>query len=311
MRSDGHTLDWSATHCYCRLQSVSTDTQEVGVAGVRFPRSVPLVFENLLTVSPIPFELRDNMTTYTDSRFDDRSTTPLRVFKRDGTAIPFATPFADLAEVRGVLLAHPQAKDPKAFAHSLIRAIERIEGPSDKQAAWAHKVAVDMITPKRNEAQRSAALPDEALRPVLAMLQRAAEAQKRLPLIKLTATDDAGAAQPVVIKLRKAGGATVTDGRPYGDNTLFGFISDSGDYRPTRANSAEVESILCELAADPSKVAGQHGVATGDCCFCRRALTDKRSRSVGYGPVCADRFGVPYGDTSVADAADAAAKEAL
>jgi hypothetical protein len=139
------------------------------------------------------------------------------------------------------------------------------------------------------------------------MLQRAAEAQKRLPMIKLLSVGVAGKAQPVVIKLRKAGGASVTDGRPYGDNILFGLISDSGDYRPTYANTAEVEATLCKLAANPSKVAGQHGVATGACCFCRRSLTDKRSRSVGYGPICASRFGLPYGDTSAADAADKAA----
>jgi len=34
---------------------------------------------------------------------------------------------------------------------------------------------------------------------------------------------------------------------------------------------------------------------TGNCCFCRRELTDKRSTEVGYGPICADHFSLPWG----------------
>jgi len=246
------------------------------------------------------------MTTYTDPTFNGRTTTPLRVFKRDGSAISFETPFRSLAEVRKVLLGHKDATDRKSFVYSLVRAIESIDGPSDKQAAWAHKLATDAVTP------RKAAEPTlGGLAPVIAMLDKAASAQKRMPKIELVARDDDGNEQRVVIKRRKDGSAAVTDGRPYGDNTLFGFVEAGGNYRPTRGNSAEVETVLCELAADPAKVAGQHGIATGNCCFCNTALSDKRSRSVGYGPTCAGKFGLPWGDTSAADAADKAAKEAL
>lgn len=33
---------------------------------------------------------------------------------------------------------------------------------------------------------------------------------------------------------------------------------------------------------------------TGHCSFCQRELTDAGSLEVGYGPICADRWGLPH-----------------
>lgn len=41
--------------------------------------------------------------------------------------------------------------------------------------------------------------------------------------------------------------------------------------------------------------AARFGQVTGICVFCSRKLTDERSITVGYGPVCADREGLPWG----------------
>lgn len=49
------------------------------------------------------------------------------------------------------------------------------------------------------------------------------------------------------------------------------------------------------MAVDPEGTAAAYGHLTGACCFCRRALSDERSVSVGYGPVCADHFGLAWG----------------
>lgn len=45
-------------------------------------------------------------------------------------------------------------------------------------------------------------------------------------------------------------------------------------------------------AADAAKF----GHITGQCVFCARKLTDERSIAVGYGPVCAEREGLPWGE---------------
>ena len=41
--------------------------------------------------------------------------------------------------------------------------------------------------------------------------------------------------------------------------------------------------------------AARFGSVTGSCVFCMRTLTDERSISVGYGPICAEHNGLPWG----------------
>lgn len=47
-----------------------------------------------------------------------------------------------------------------------------------------------------------------------------------------------------------------------------------------------------KLSLDEAK---EFGVLTGTCVFCARELTDERSIEAGYGPVCADKNGLPWG----------------
>lgn len=42
--------------------------------------------------------------------------------------------------------------------------------------------------------------------------------------------------------------------------------------------------------------AARFGKTTGRCVFCSRMLTDERSIEVGYGPICAEREGLPWGE---------------
>jgi hypothetical protein len=43
--------------------------------------------------------------------------------------------------------------------------------------------------------------------------------------------------------------------------------------------------------------AAAFGHATGHCVYCARELTDDRSVEVGYGPVCASKHNLPWGET--------------
>lgn len=154
---------------------------------------------------------------------------------------------------------------------------------SPKMRAWLHVLATWALNP-REEAAASNAYPE-----ILAMLTRAREAGKKFPKIKLSVDG-----QPVVLALSGAGKVNVTDGRGFHSGTWFGAIQPSGSFREGREFS-RVSGVLDSLEVDPAGVATQHGVATGECCFCARELTTKESRSVGYGPVCADKFGLPWG----------------
>lgn len=64
-----------------------------------------------------------------------------------------------------------------------------------------------------------------------------------------------------------------------------------------------VTGVLQQLADNPETIASLHGKQTGQCCFCSRLLTDDRkgySVDVGYGPICAQRYGLKWGESDEA-----------
>ncbi len=63
----------------------------------------------------------------------------------------------------------------------------------------------------------------------------------------------------------------------------------------TSETATAIVAALRAIALDPAKAAQAYGTLTGQCCFCSRDLTDARSIDKGYGPVCADHFGLPWG----------------
>lgn len=84
-------------------------------------------------------------------------------------------------------------------------------------------------------------------------------------------------------------------GREMGGDFYGRIAIDDGRFFPSQKSSNVITDQLDELDADPAEAAAGHGHATGNCCFCARDLTDPRSVTVGYGPVCADHFGLPWG----------------
>lgn len=95
---------------------------------------------------------------------------------------------------------------------------------------------------------------------------------------------------------RNAGGINITDGRPFGENRFYGALTAAGEFRPGRDLTPAIREFLAALAADPARVAGEYGRGSGNCCFCHKGLTDDRSVTVGYGPVCAGHYGLPWGE---------------
>lgn len=90
----------------------------------------------------------------------------------------------------------------------------------------------------------------------------------------------------------------LTDGKPFGENRFFGRISPAGQFELGRDGDPvrqALVALLAKLAAEPAKVAAEFGHVTGHCCFCSLKLTDERSVAVGYGKICAGKFGLPWG----------------
>lgn len=83
-----------------------------------------------------------------------------------------------------------------------------------------------------------------------------------------------------------------------------GNFSSARDVEPTRG--FQILEELRQFCVDPAKAAKMYGQRTGECCFCKHELTDARSRMAGYGPICADNWGLPIPSKAEAAAWDAA-----
>jgi hypothetical protein len=78
------------------------------------------------------------------------------------------------------------------------------------------------------------------------------------------------------------------------------YVKLNGEYvgKVTREGAAYgVDALLPTLQAieaDPAAAGAAYGALTGRCSFCGLGLTDEGSVEVGYGPVCASRYGLPH-----------------
>lgn len=60
------------------------------------------------------------------------------------------------------------------------------------------------------------------------------------------------------------------------------------------AGDTAVLEALATIAADPAAAAKAYGALMGRCSFCDQTITDEGSVEVGYGPICAKKFGLPH-----------------
>ena len=92
-------------------------------------------------------------------------------------------------------------------------------------------------------------------------------------------------------------------GRPGMQREWLGRVTRAGMFEAGRNAPAGLGEKLRRFAADPAGEAAAHGRMHGVCCFCNSPLRDERSTAVGYGPICADHFGLPWGAREAAPAA--------
>ena len=216
------------------------------------------------------------------------------VTKRDGTTKTVESPHTDAEAITRLaeLNSAPGAK-PSSFALDLAHKGTRYR-LSEKQIAWVHIIVCESDTP-RQESPVTMTLPR-----LRAMLDLAGETLKS-PKINLE-TEGGGR-----VRLARAGQNSknfgrihITDGRPFGESTYYGYIDLDGGLHPRPSADAEVIEALIAFDEDTAGSASAYGHRTGACCFCRRLLTDGRSVAQGYGPICAEKFGLPWGDERAA-----------
>lgn len=177
------------------------------------------------------------------------------------------------------------------FGKSLLSQFEDRGYLSDRQWFFVEKIAKEIATPKP-------VAPSTDMTGIVALMHLA-QSHLKFPKIRLALENG----QPVVLSVagpnaRRPGTINVTDGGSFGANEWYGRISTDGQFEPAQKATPEVIALLVEMAAHPARTASEYGKRHGNCCFCGRGLNDERSLTVGYGPICADHYGLPWGEAA-------------
>lgn len=182
-----------------------------------------------------------------------------------------------------------------SFASSLVGQFRKKGNLSPKQEFWALKLASEAgLPPKVVEGV------DFDFRSLVELFEKGAAALK---FPKMTISDPESG---VTVQLSRAGSRSNFPGAinvKVAGEDAWGHsewqwvtrILTDGKVQQTKALKDEILALLKAFSADPAGIAADHGKRTGNCTFCSRPLSDNRSVSVGYGPICAERYALPWG----------------
>lgn len=188
----------------------------------------------------------------------------------------------------------------REFAESLCRQYETRGTLSANQLFWVGRLITraEQQDPGQSPAPVMQVGNLEGLR---TLFDRAARHLRRPFIILSVPNRDAVRITPAMPTGTFAGSLMVASvNRRYGRRTTYGRVTD-GVFHPFRTCTPDVAQTigqrLAALSNNPAGVAAEYGHMHGHCCFCRHPLSDERSTSVGYGPICAGHYGLPWGDT--------------
>jgi hypothetical protein len=165
-----------------------------------------------------------------------------------------------------------------SFAQDLAAKFNRL---SEKQYAWAHKLAVDNTQPQKVDNTQ----PSE-----FEALFNAFEAAKAKGAKRLTLRFEGINVKPnralsalwVTSQTEKEQGNYGLQPKYLGKVTRSALDSRLSD---------DVQQTIMLAANDPLNAAIRYGKVSGECSCCGRELTDSQSIERGIGPVCARKFG--------------------
>lgn len=180
-------------------------------------------------------------------------------------------------------------RNDAGFAQSLAGNLRTWGRLSDKQLQW-----VDTLT-QRASAPAPAPTQQVNVQKIQDLFALAAQKLRRVKVALQAASGQRVVFTKAGPMSKYAGQILITDGGPFGANKFFGRIDANGDFFATRTADKDVQALVTEFADSPAETAGRYGRLTGGCSFCNHKLDDNRSLEVGYGPVCAKRFGLVWG----------------
>lgn len=175
----------------------------------------------------------------------------------------------------------------QSFAEDLIRSYKKYGKLTPNQQPWVMKL-LDRATKPDYHKQ---AVHVGNFAGVVALFETA-KAHLKYPKITLKLGES-----PVILSLagmnsKAPGTVNVMGAGQYPHRAWYGRITVGGEWEQSNEGLTGLAELLKELANDPAGVAAAHGKLTGNCCFCNSGLTDERSTAAGFGPVCAEHFGL-------------------
>jgi len=183
---------------------------------------------------------------------------------------------------------------PDSFAAKLVADFTAKGSLSSEQWWWVHKLAMDSLA---TGAQRSSESIAEVAK-IYELFATAAKALKR-PKVRLQATAPTGEVVdfrilPNTSASKHPQSLSVVSSGSYEDRTWFGRIDPDGRLVEGKAMSPAIREVVLRFAVNPVQVAAEYGRLLGACCFCGRTLEEEGSVEVGYGPICAEHYGLPH-----------------
>ena len=187
--------------------------------------------------------------------------------------------------------AEPRARN---FASSLVKQYQSGRTLSYLQIAWAHKLAIEANQPVT---EPTPAPKINVNLSQLVSILHTAKGHLKYPKIRL----QLGKFTTLVLSLGKDDTVFIQDANrkvntKYGvRKKYYGKVLIDGTFEPCKDVPEGLVELLQDMSNDPARTAANYGHLTGHCCFCALPLSDERSTLVGYGPVCAAHFGLPWG----------------
>lgn len=200
-----------------------------------------------------------------------------------------------------------QARQERSnFARSLKGAIEKYGRLTERQMAAVMKCVADDADRAQKREQAAEQL-DVDLTDLLRRFGLAKDAGLKRPKIILS-----GVMFSLAPENGKNAGCIYVKGDrdDWGERPYLGKITPEGWLYPSRDCTDEQKAQVMSFGQDVIGNAKAHGAQHGNCCFCNRDLTTDESVSNGYGPICAERYGLPWEVSEEFKAAKAALKAA-
>lgn len=138
-------------------------------------------------------------------------------------------------------------------------------------------------------------VPKATYQGILDLFAKAKESKLKRPSIRFDVDGQTVQFHVAGPASKYVGQIIVSDGGPFGASKFFGAIDGTGVWTQSKYITSQIASIVSGFNTDPKGFAAAYGKKSGQCCFCHKVLLTAESLHVGYGPVCADKFGLPWG----------------